>query len=112
MRVNVNSGKFVGHCELPDFLTLTQCRAFEDAYFGDPDKLNEDGSKKVWLSVNDEKMLPVLISIVKEWHIDNIPETPTPETFPGSPRKHSSQIISQLASAVLKLWNGEDIPNA
>ena len=112
MRAESPVEKFSGYVILPDFLNILQVRAFEDAYFGDPNELNRKG-KKVFLSVSDEKMLPVILSIVQEWHIEGQPEKPTIETFVMSPVSDGHEFVRWLGGLLYNLWKGEtEVPNA
>lgn len=107
--------RFSGHVVLPDYLNIRQVRLFQDAFFGDPNEATAqaDDNRKVYLSVNDEKVLPVLLQIVLEWRLKGVPEQPTVETFPGTPPKASHEVIDWLTREVLKLYQGEtEIPNA
>lgn len=103
--------RYPGHVILPEFLNVLQVRMFEDAYFGDPND-REEKEKKVYVSVSDEKMLPVLFKTVSEWHLENIPENPTIETFPMTPAKDGHALVMWLSGEVYKMYAGEtDIPN-
>ena len=112
MRVDSEIKKFSGHVVLPDFMNILQVRAFEDAYFGDVNEAKEDG-KRVFLSVSDEKMLAFLLGFVSEWHLENVPEKPTQETFPQTPRGKAHELIKKLSAKCLELYAGEiEVPNA
>ena len=110
MKVTIEAGRYKGHIILPDFLTIVQVRAFEDS-FGDINQEEQDGGR-VWLSVSDADHLPAILSIVQEWHIENVPEKPTFDTFPFSPVKDAHEMVVQIFNAILNLWKGEEVPNA
>lgn len=102
---------FPGYVELPEFLNILQLRKFQDAFFGDLNQIIER-DKKVFLSVSDEKMLPVIFDIVKEWHIKGVPEKPTISTFPATPVTAAHELIVWLTNEVYKIYDGELPPNA
>lgn len=103
--------EYPGHVILPDFLNVYQVRSFEDAYFGDPNKVVKDG-ERAYISVSDEKMLPVLIEIVKEWHIENIPEKPGVEEIPMTPAEKGHEFVKWLSGELYKMYTGEaQVPN-
>lgn len=103
--------RFPGSVNLPDFLNIRQVRQFQDAFFGDPNELVEQ-DKKIFLSINDEKILPVLLEIVQAWHIDGVPANPTVETFPATPVNPAHELIQWIAKEVLRLYIGEiEVPN-
>lgn len=98
--------QFPGHIILPDFLNVRQVRVFEDAYFGDPNEAKQKG-KRVFISVEDERILPVILDIVQEWHLENMPEKPTIETFPMTPVSVGHALISWISKELYKLYVGE-----
>ena len=106
--------KFPGSVVMPDFLTLPQVIAFEDAN----EKINElRGSVPEGGSVKrsrlDEINLPVILAIVESWHIVGIDEKPTIENMPLTPRLASAKLIAWLMSEITGLYIGEnEIPNA
>lgn len=104
---------FTGTIELPDYLNILQVRAFQDAYFGDPNALPPETGKKVYRSVEDLKILPVLLDIVLKWEIKRMPEKPTLETFPMTPAADAHDFIAWVSGEVYKIFKGEaEIPNA
>ena len=110
MKIEIKTKKYNGHIILPEYLNIIQVRAFEES-FGNLNEVQTEEGGRVWLSITDEKRLPVLFGIVKEWHIDGIPEQPTLETFPMTPISEAHDVIEQIYSAVMKLWMGEQVPN-
>jgi len=99
---------------MPDFLTLPQVIAFEDAN----EKIIElikslPEAGRVKRSRLDEINLPVILAIVIEWRIVGIDEKPTIEKMPVTPRKESAELISWLIGEISRLYKGEtEIPNA
>jgi hypothetical protein len=113
MKLEIRNKRFSGYVILPEFLNLLQVRAFEDS-LGDPnDEIDENmRNKRVWVSVADEKRLPVILQIVKEWHITGVPENPTIDNFPMTPISDSHALISEIYAGIYKLWIGESlVPN-
>lgn len=104
--------KFPGTVVLPEYLTMPQVLAFETALGKLTADLPEDG-QRVWLSIGDRQMLSAVLPVVTEWRITGVPESPTAETFPFTPRKASHDLIQWLFNLIRDIWIGEDqIPNA
>lgn len=102
--------RFPGYVVLPEYLTIPQVQAITKA-LGDPNEI--PGGKLVWQADADVKNVPVVLACISEWHLSGVPENPTVETFPMSPRKSAHDLIQWLAGAVMKLWDAEEeIPNA
>ena len=85
--------KFPGHVVLPDYMNAPQVRAFEDAYFGDPNAERPKKGERVYRTVQDAEMIPVFISAVQEWHIEGVPEKPSIETFPMTPQPAAHDLV-------------------
>lgn len=101
--------KFPGFVVLPDFLTLPQVIAFEDA-IGQAEELKKGGT--VRRSRLDQINLPVIFAIVKEWHVDGVPETPDIESMPLTPRVASATLIAWIWGEITRLYIGEKtVPN-
>jgi len=74
------------------------------------DESAKDG--RVWLSVVDANQLPAILGCVEKWEIENIPEKPTLETFPASPRAETHKLIDWLFRELLTVYFGEaTVPN-
>ena len=110
MKIESPVKKFTGSVTLPDYLNIGQVRAFEDAYFGDPNKVITEG-ERAFVSVSDEKMLPVILDIVLEWNLKGQPEQPTLETLVMTPQKVGHEMVSWISGELYKLWRGEEVPN-
>lgn len=95
-------------------MNILQVRAFEDAFFGDLDEVSKtQKDARVFLSVSDERLLPFLLGFVTEWHIKNVPEKPTLETFPQTPRRPAHDLIVAISQGAYEIWRGEaEVPNA
>ena len=105
--------KFPGHIILPDYLTLPQVRAFEDALDGLENIGKGKKTDRVWLSVIDEKRLPAILESVQEWHIEGIPEKLTVDNFPMTPVSEANKLINWVFQELRALWLGEtEVPNA
>jgi len=106
--------QFPGSVVLPDFLTLLQVIAFEEANEKITElreSVPEGGSVK--RSRLDQINLPVILAIVEEWRIVGIDEKPTIERMPLTPRLASAKLISWLVGEITRLYIGEnEIPNA
>lgn len=74
------------------------------------DESAKDG--RVWLSVVDANQLPAILGCVENWELENIPEKPTLETFPASPRAETHKLIDWLFHELLTVYFGEaTVPN-
>jgi hypothetical protein len=99
--------RFPGYIVLPEFLTMPQVMAFESALGNVSANLPADGSTRVWLTVSDGEMVKAALLTVKEWHIQGMPEDPSADTFPFSPRKASHDLILWIFGLIRDLWVGE-----
>ena len=109
--VSIDAAPFVGTVVMPDYLTLPQVLAFEDAN-AEIMELRETLGDKLTLAKVNAYNLPVILSIVSEWHISGLPEPLTAENFPASPRLASARFIAQVMGEITELYRGEiDIPN-
>ena len=100
MKIESTLKKYKGFIELPDFLTIKQVRAFEDAYFG---KETPDAEKSAFISVSVERLIPFLRDNVKEWKIDGMPVDI--EEYPY-------KVLRWAAMSFILLWQDEiNIPN-
>lgn len=55
----------------------------------------------------ERSVLPGIFVCVQEWHLENMPEPLTPDSFPATPRKEVSVLVSMLLSAATAIINGE-----
>lgn len=111
MKIDIEQGKYKGHVILPEFLNILQVRKFEDSLGDINTGQADEENKRVWLSVSDEKRLPVVLDIVSEWHVDGIPDKPTVETFPMTPIAAAHGVIDKIYSGIFEMWTGETVPN-
>ena len=76
-------------------------------------KENSEAGGRVWLSVEDERLLPAVLACVEKWELDKFPESVTLETFPASPRAESHGLVAWLFNEIFTVYIGEkQIPNA
>lgn len=88
--------------------------------FCDPLLLPHAEAIEDWLAGKDEakatdelkRTLPMLSACVEKWELANFPLSPTPETFPLSPKLGSDSLLSWLVGEILKIYYGElEVPN-
>jgi len=106
--------RFPGTVALPDHFTLPQVVDYETA----GEKLIETVSSipeggRIAFTKTDEIKLPAILGIVSEWHIEGVPETPTIESFPLTPRHDAHNLVDWLMGEITRVYTGEiEIPNA
>jgi len=109
--------KFSGYVIISDPMTMPQVLAIEEALitsnaFFDDKKGNRILKPDVLWSAPDKEYLKGAILCVEEWHLGNMPESITSDTFPFTPRAASRQLIHWLFDEVLKVYAGEiEVPN-
>jgi hypothetical protein len=61
-----------------------------------------------------EIFIPVILEAVEKWDLQNFPEQPTLEAFPGTPRAAIHQLIAWLLNEMTAIYKGsaDDDPNA
>jgi len=98
--------RWAGYVEISDPLTFPMVKAIEvllrPLMEGEEEKKNE----RVWLTVSDEEVLPVIMACVPDdgWHLENF----TPNPFPASPRVDSHKLIDFIYREILKVYFGEE----
>lgn len=110
MQIAVNHPPFVGTVTLPDFLTLPQVLLFEDTN----GRVREIRAEKSDISVSriDAENIPLILSVVTSWQVAGVPEKPTLETLPVTPRLASAQMLAQIIREITRMYRGEtEIPN-
>lgn len=128
--INSEVEGFKGKVHFASPLNLDQVFAIEDAKDNaiqiEPSafltKLNEvQGNKDdkgeiikaQWSSKADKFFIPALLMCVEKFDVENIPEKPTLETFPLTPRGKSQQFIDFLWAQLENIYAGEvEVPNA
>lgn len=112
---------FPGEIVLPDSLILPQVLAWNDMLIErdliaqgiDREKTRTLSQNRKLIGQLDSVYLPRVFDVVLEWKIKNIPEKPTLETFPMTPRLPSTQFIAWIVGEIQRLYDGEiEIPNA
>ncbi len=97
--------KFPGYVILPEWWDTSQVRAFEDAYFGNIN-VSEDENNLVFKSVAVDRLVPFILEIVEEWHIDNVVKEP-------SKKEDIPHLVNDwLKKELHKIWQSEtQVPN-
>lgn len=106
--------EFAGTVVIPSRLTLPQVMAWETATDEQTAFLEKlaDGERYKTSQV-DHLFLPVICELAQEWHIEGVPDKPTPETFPMTPRRAAHEFIVWLGTEIRKVYTGEiEVPNA
>lgn len=108
--IHSQSKRFTGSVTIADPLTIPQAQLIEAGMRLPKDDTQTDG--RVWLSVIDANQLPAIIGCVEKWELANIPEKPTLETFPASPRVETHKLVDWIFSELTKVYFGEaEVPN-
>ena len=101
--------RFPGTVTLSDPLTFPQAVAWEKAI-----RASQEAGLNVGFAEQMALALPGLLACAEAWHLANIPEIPTPENFPSTPRVAVANLLAWLMgeiSAIYDLDESED-PNA
>ena len=119
--------RWPGTVILSDPLSIPQTIAFEDALNksqadakerGDIVRIKNSKGKEseVANAASGRYRLIILDGIlpcVEGWQLDGLPETLTKDTFPGTPRIPSVELIAWLVEEISKLFiEANDVPNA
>ena len=120
-RIDSDIKRFPGYVIISDPLTIPQTMAFEDAM-----KLAQDGARERgdMITVDENERINTLtprylhdvlegvIACVEEWHLDGVPQDVKPDTFPGTPKIASAQLIALLIREISALYSeAEQVPN-
>ena len=98
--------RWPGSVTLADPLSFPQVFAFEDA-LAEATKLGED----ITVERQYYALLPGVCACVEQWNLDGLGRL-TAETFPATPRKSATQLLSWLMEEVSGLFReAEEIPN-
>jgi len=121
------SKKWVGTVTLSDPLSMPQVLAFEDAIQDAQEQAIErgntvtvkdkDGNEKKTANALSARymmgILPGVCACVEKWELQGLPEKVTPDTFPGSPKIASAELLAWLIREITKLYeDAETVPNA
>ena len=97
--------KFPGSVTLYDPLTFPMVKTFEES-ISEAQEL--EGANQ---TAYDQVLLPAICACVEEWSLEGLGDL-TPETFPGSPRIASAQLVAWLSGEILALYmEDEEVPN-
>jgi len=101
--------EYPGEVGLSDPMTFPQLFALEDAFSAVKVLKNKSGERVNYA------LLPGLLACCDAWHIEGLPEHPTPENFPASPAKRRRAVAALLAwltDELGALFRDTEIPNA
>ena len=72
--------------------------------------LYERAARSLDIATGDigETFLPVLFAAISEWNLEGIPENPTTENFPGSPRGAINRLLAWLLKELTALYKGNE----
>ena len=91
--------RWSGSITLPDYLSWPQLMKW-DGVLRATDKYREgDKIKSEYVMQFFNDLLPCILDVVQEWHIEGLPERPTVDTFPGSP-----ELVAFLAEQLVELY--------
>ena len=100
--------KYPGTVTIYDPLNHPQLAAFQRGY----QAVDKAGADIVWA---DQRLLllPGILACVERWGLENIPESPTVDTFPASPERAISKLLAWLIGEIIAVWQGppDDDPN-
>ena len=100
MRKDTNDARWPGHIELPDYMNFVTLHSWETAMAKAKLALDTKISSDFY-----KELLPTAISIVKEWHIEGLPEKVELATFPAS-----ANLMSWIIACVTSLYNETQKP--
>jgi hypothetical protein len=101
--------RFSGTVELSDPLTFPQYMAWSKAV--EIASAQREKLTAITVGYDDivtEVMLPAILACIEAWHIAGVPEKPTVETFPATPRRATAQLIAWLAGEIGAVISEED----
>jgi len=135
-------GKWAGTVEIADPLNFSQVDLIQDGFENNESKELEDARKNYFSyvkehgdtdeestrlrlillevaeknrqfhSIADKRQLPAILACVEKWNLSGIPEKPTMESFPASPRKDSHKLIESIFTEILNVYRGaNEVPN-
>jgi hypothetical protein len=99
--------KFSGYVEMRDPLPLLAVLTWEEAIQSiQAKRKDETGLTVIGMNVI---LLPAILACVESWHIDGVPEAPTMDTFPGTPRIASDMLVGWLIDKIRQICVGEGL---
>ena len=97
---------------MPDYMTLPQVLAYEDINAQIREMREASPAGALSVSKIDALNIPLILTIITEWHILGIEEHPSMDNFPVTPRLASAQMIADIIREITRLYRGEtEIPN-
>lgn len=98
-----------GYVILPDALNYTQLNIWQDV----TDELAQMQEGITWAEAianprMAQKIVHAICLLVKEWHLEKLPEHVSDESFPATPVIQSSLLIGWLHSRLVDLLIGAD----
>ena len=100
---------------MPQVVVIDECLVARGVFF---EEKEIDGKRAYVLKADafwsgpDTAALKAIFECVDEWNLNGIPEDVTTETFPGSPRNASRELVNWLIKEILDIYRGEtEIPN-
>lgn len=100
------SSYFEGEIEIDDQLGYPQLAAYERCVLaaGKLIATNETaGFAELRLL-----MIPGILACVKSWRLAHVPEKPTLETFPSTPREAAGDLYEWIVKSIREVINGEN----
>ena len=99
--------RFSGTVVLPDYLTFPQYDAFNECW----EKAKVEGQSQ---RDRNHAVIPGILAVVTEWHLESIPEKPTVETFPASPIASANRLLAWLFTEITEtlIFEVDKSPNA
>lgn len=95
--------KFPGKVVLPDYLTMPQALAYENA-IREAQNLGEDAVQSDY----DKLMVPAICECVQEWKLEGFDDI-GPQNFPFTPRVASVKLIAWLFGELSSMYS-PDVP--
>ena len=93
---------FSGTVTLAEPLNMVQVLAWERAMRG-----RRELPDPVYVSDVNALYLPALLVCVESWGLEKVPQLPTVDTFPFSPRLASAELFAWLVTEVTRVYAGE-----
>lgn len=94
--------QFPGKVTLYDPLNMLQVLVWEKGF-----RSAQELGDKATLSEVNAAYMPAVLACVEKWEISGVPEQPTPETFPFSPRLPSARLLDWLIGEISRVYFGE-----
>lgn len=110
------AARWPGVVVMPDYLTTPQVVAFEAAIRQAREHIAGEAVTFVQAGYEAQiraDFLPAVCQIVTEWKLENFPKDVTADTFPASPHKSASKLLTVVIHEISEMLMAEDeIPKA